>query len=70
MLGGVVIAVIAMTDDTPNVKPMNPAYLVSPGELRSYFEGWELLWYFEGKAGNDDRQRASAELVARRKNAE
>ena len=64
-IGGVVIAVIAMIDDDPNTKPMNPAYLVSPGELRAYFEGWERIWYFEGKSGND-HPRSRAEIVARR----
>jgi tellurite methyltransferase len=63
--GGLVIAVIAMVDDDPNVKPMNPDYLVNRGELRSYFEAWDLIWYFEGKSGHDHR-RATAEIVARR----
>jgi tellurite methyltransferase len=64
-VGGIVIAVIAMVDDDPNVKPMNPAFLVDPGELRKEFEGWELIWYFEGKSGKEPR-RATAELVGRR----
>ena len=40
-IGGVVIAVISMLDDDPNVSPMNPAYLLHPGELRGEFDGWE-----------------------------
>jgi SAM-dependent methyltransferase len=64
-IGGIVIAVVALTDDDPNVKPMNPAFLLSPGELRREFEGWELIWYFEGKYGKEPR-RACVELVARR----
>ena len=63
--GGVVIAVIAMIDDDPEVKPMNPAYLLNPGELRGEFEGWDLLRDFEGKH-QGERRRASAEVVARR----
>lgn len=64
-VGGVVIAVNSMLDDDPDIKPMNPAYLVSRGELRAQFEGWKLLWYFEGKSG-EGPQRAIAQVVARR----
>jgi len=64
--GGVVIAVIAMVDDDPNIKPMNPAYLLNPGELASYFEGWEFIHSFEGKPGGDPRRRRTAEIVVRR----
>lgn len=63
---GVAIAIVAMVDNDPNVKPMNPAYLVSPGELRSQFEGWDLLHDFEGKPTADPHRRATAEIVARR----
>ena len=64
-LGGIVIAVIAMVDNDPNARPMNPAYLINPGELRAQFEGWEFIHTFEGKAAGDPR-RATAEIVARR----
>ncbi|HEY2384309.1 MAG TPA: methyltransferase domain-containing protein [Terriglobia bacterium] len=63
-LGGAVIAAIAMIDETPLVRPMNPAYLVEPGDLRAYFEGWRLLHDFEGKPPGDPTRRASAEIVA------
>jgi len=62
--GGVVLAVIAMVDDDPSVKPMNPAFLLQPGELRAAFAGWELLHDVEGKAGAG--KRAMAEIIARR----
>ncbi len=65
-IGGVVIAVIAMVDDDPQIKPMNPAFLLKPGELRAEFEGWELLREFEGKPAGDERRRAMAEIIARR----
>jgi tellurite methyltransferase len=64
--GGVVIAVIAMVDDDPEVKPMNPAFLLRPGELQEFFEGWELIHKFEGKPPSDRARRSTAELVARR----
>ena len=63
--GGVVIAVINMVDDDPSVRPMNPAYLLSPGELRAEFEGWELIHSSEGKPAGDPYRRAVAEIVAR-----
>ncbi|MFN0084650.1 MAG: methyltransferase domain-containing protein [Blastocatellia bacterium] len=63
--GGVVIAVIAMVDDDPEVKPMNPAFLLNPGELHAEFKDWELLRYFEGRPTGQLRQRAKAEIVAR-----
>jgi tellurite methyltransferase len=65
-IGGVVVAAIAMVDQDPNIKPMNPAYLLNPGELRANFEGWRLLHDFEGKPGGDPNRRAAAEIVARR----
>ena len=63
---GIVIVVIAMVDNDPNIRPMNPAYLLAPGELRAEFEGWELIHTFEGKPAGDQRCRATAEIVARR----
>jgi tellurite methyltransferase len=65
-VGGVVIAVIAMVDDDPQIKPMNPAFLLNPGELRAEFEEWELIRDFEGKQAGGAHQRAMAEIIARR----
>lgn len=62
--GGAVIAIVAMFDDGPLVKPMNPAFLVHPGELRAQFEGYKLLHDFEGKPPGDPTRRATAEIVA------
>jgi SAM-dependent methyltransferase len=64
---GVVIAIIAMVDDDPQVKPMNPDFLLDPGELRAQFEGWELMHDFEGKPAGDPHRRKMAEIVARRR---
>lgn len=62
--GGVVIAVIAMEDDDPQIKAMNPAFLLQPGELRAQFAGWELLHDVEAKAVAG--KRMMAEIVAMR----
>ena len=48
-LGGLVIAIIAMVDVDPRVRPMNPEYLLNPGDLRAEFPGWRMLHDFEGK---------------------
>jgi tellurite methyltransferase len=65
-LNGIVIAIIAMVDDDPHVKPMNPAFLLNPAELRSQFEGWELIHDFEGKPAAAGHRRKVAEVIARR----
>lgn len=65
-IGGTVVAAIAMVDDAPNIKPMNPAFLLQPDELRAEFSGWELLHDFEGKYEGKEDKRAIAEIIARR----
>lgn len=45
-------------------RPTNPEFLLQPGELKSWFEDWELLHYSEGE--QEDPRRAVASLVARR----
>jgi SAM-dependent methyltransferase len=65
-VGGVVVAVIAMIDDDPQVKPMNPAFLLKPGELRAEFADWELLHDFEGRPRAQSGLRKMAEVVAQR----
>lgn len=68
--GGLFVAAIHTEDDDPGVRPMNPAYLLRPGELREEFSEWETLHYDEAKEaarGSDARRgRRTAELIARR----
>jgi SAM-dependent methyltransferase len=64
-IGGIVIASIPMVDDDASVKPMNPSFLLNPGELRAEFAGWELIHSFEGKLLGRGH-RATADIVARR----
>ena len=64
--GGLVIAIVAMVDNDPRVRPMNPAYLLNPGELRAQFAGWKLIHDFEGKPLVDSHRRSFAEIVAER----
>ena len=65
-IGGTAMAVIALVGGDPNVRPMNPSYLLNPGELQAQFQGWEIVHYFEGKSAAAAHQRAMAEIVARR----
>jgi tellurite methyltransferase len=65
-LGGMVVAAIHMVDEAPDVQPMNPAFLLQPGELPEEFSGWEILHNYEGRATESGHKRATAEIVARR----
>ncbi|MDQ3818198.1 MAG: methyltransferase domain-containing protein [Acidobacteriota bacterium] len=65
--GGLAIAAIHMVDDSLEIKPMNPAFLLQPGELRAEFRDWEILHDYEGSPSEDGHQRRTAEIVARKK---
>jgi tellurite methyltransferase len=65
--GGCVIAVIHMVDQSPDMRPQNPAFLLRPGELRAEFGGWEILHDHEGEPTEGGHQRHTAEIVARKK---
>ena len=64
--GGIVIAISHLVDPSPEVKPMNPEFLLRSGELREFFAGWDILHDFEGKPVGAPHQRSVAEIVARR----
>lgn len=67
--GGLVAATIHMVDERAEVVPMNPLFLLRPGELLAEFQGWGILHYHETD-GHDDAAgrhlRRRAELIARR----
>lgn len=53
------------TVDQPRFgKPRNPDFLLKPGELRGWFEDWEIMHYFEGI--ETDPERAVAQIVCRK----
>ncbi|BDC49772.1 type 12 methyltransferase [Bryobacterales bacterium F-183] len=66
LTGTRVAIAIPLVDTRDGVKPMNPAYLLEPGELRRIFaeEGWEIEHYQETSPAPP--ARSIAELVARR----
>ncbi len=45
-------------------RPRHPAHLLREGELRKWFEDWEILHYFEGI--DENPRRAIAQLVCRK----
>ena len=59
--GGLLIALALLEKDG------EPApYCLRPGELQSYFDGWEILSYREGSDDPSGETRAVAAIVARR----
>lgn len=64
--GGFLIAAIHMKDDSPDLQPMNPAFLMKPGELRQEFDGWKIEHYLEGKSTDTNHKRRTAEIIAQK----
>jgi hypothetical protein len=60
--GGVLIVIVHTTggQEQPTETRM------SPGELLTYFTGWEILHRYEGKPNDPEHRRSAAEVVARR----
>lgn len=64
--GGTLVAAIHVVDEDPASRLANPAFSLQPGELRTEFRGWEIIYYREGQPDDDDHKRRTAELIARR----
>jgi tellurite methyltransferase len=60
--GGIVLAIVHITE--PGEEPT--AHRLRPGELVRFFQGWEILHLFEGRANDTAHRRAVAQIVARR----
>lgn len=60
--GGLLLAIVHITE--PGEEPTHTR--ATQGELRTYFEGWEILHYYEGKPNDIAHRRSVAEIVARR----
>jgi len=60
--GGVLLAIVHITEpgEEPTYKRMKP------GELKGYFEHWDILHYYDGKPNDPEHRRSVAEIVARR----
>lgn len=60
--GGVLLAIVHITES--GEEPTDTR--AKPGELKTYFTGWEILHYYEGKPTDTAHRRSVAEIVARR----
>ncbi len=63
--GGVFVGAIHIIDDEPDSHPMNPKYLLQPGELKAFFAGWQIDHYHEGRHGGAEHKHRDAEIIAR-----
>jgi SAM-dependent methyltransferase len=65
--GGLFVAAIHLEDASAE-RPMNPSFLLAPGEFRSIVEGWgwEVLHAHEGHSRDGGHHRGTAEIVARK----
>jgi len=61
--GGIVISIVHLADPEESRGTAKRAY---PGELREFFDGWEILHYYEGEPNESCHKRAVAEIAARR----
>jgi tellurite methyltransferase len=62
--GGILMYETYTVDQRRYGRPRNPAFLLEPGELRRWFENWEMLHAFEGELQRP--RRAVAQLVCRK----
>jgi tellurite methyltransferase len=60
--GGIALVIVHMFEPGHE----HSRFSVQPGELATYFEGWEILHYREGKPEDPEHRRAVAEIVAQR----
>jgi tellurite methyltransferase len=60
--GGTLLVIVHITE--PGEEPTG--HRLRPGELKNYFDGWEILHHYEGKPRDAAHQRSVAEVVARR----
>ena len=60
--GGVVVAIV----HTPESGERWSEKRARPGELRGFFNDWEILWDYEGPSRDPAHRRPVAEIVARR----
>jgi SAM-dependent methyltransferase len=59
--GGILLAIVHITE--PGEEPTS--HRLRPGELKQYFQGWEILHDHEGSPGDADHKRLVAEIAAR-----
>jgi SAM-dependent methyltransferase len=60
--GGILLAIVHITE--PGEEPTS--HRLRPGELKQYFQGWEILHDHEGSPGDLAHKRLVAEIAARK----
>src|SRR5207244_1964273 len=63
--GGRLIAVVHIVDEHDE-PPVNPAFLMQPGELAATFADWPMLIGREGPSREETHTRAVAEIVVQK----
>jgi len=61
---GIFAGAIHLVQEGCAATPCSPDFLLHPGELRSFFDGWKVIFYSEG--GDAGRSRRTARIIARR----
>ncbi|HEY4741291.1 MAG: methyltransferase domain-containing protein [Candidatus Acidiferrales bacterium] len=59
---GIILAIAHITE--ANEEPTK--HRLKPGELETYFTGWDILHQYEGRPNDPSHHRSVAEIVARR----
>jgi len=62
--GGLLMYETFIAEQAQFGKPKNPAHLLKPGELLSWFQDWEIIHFFEGIKENP--RKAIAQLICRK----
>jgi SAM-dependent methyltransferase len=62
--GGLLVYETFTSEQAQFGKPKNPDHLLKPGELRSWFQDWEIIHSFEGITENPTK--AIAQLICRK----
>ncbi len=62
--GGLVVYETFTIENRHFGRPDNPDFLLQPGELRTIFQDWQTIFYFEGVLNDPDR--AVAQIVSRK----
>jgi len=62
--GGLVVYETFTIENRHFGRPNNPDFLLQPGELRTIFQDWQTIFYFEGVLHDPDR--AVAQIVCRK----
>ena len=62
--GGLVVYETFTIENRHFGRPSNPDFLLQPGELRTIFQDWQTIFYFEGVLHDPDR--AVAKIVSRK----